>query len=247
MTCADVERVLPELLAGAPDSAFQSAFEIHLKSCPDCSDLVSDLNLISSEARKLVETDEPGPQVWLRIAEQLRAEGLIREAADRPVLVPARRGLWREWWLVPVAAMLLVAGSYIWSHKAPPQVAKHQMPDTPVQVPASLNAHPSPQTTADQSLPDQSSPQVASNPKRPPRTVEPEPSAEDQQFLSVVSTRAPSMRATYEGQLQAVDAQIREVQAYLDQNPEDADARQHLMDAYQEKALLYQIALDRIQ
>jgi hypothetical protein len=55
------------------------------------------------------------------------------------------------------------------------------------------------------------------------------------------------MRATYEGQLQAVNAQIREVQAYLDQNPEDADARQHLMDAYQEKALLYQIALDRIQ
>ncbi len=257
MTCADVERVLPELLAGAPDSAFQSAFEIHLKSCPDCSDLVSDLNLISSEARKLVECDEPGPQVWLRIAAQLRAEGLIREPADRPVLVPARRGLWREWWLVPVAAMLLVAGSYIWSHKAPPQVAKHQIPETPVQVPVSVAARPSPQVTSDQSSPDQSSPdqsssdrsaaQVASNPKHQPRTVEPEPSAEDQQFLSVVSTRAPSMRATYEGQLQAVDAQIREVQDYLDQNPEDADARQHLMDVYQEKALLYQIALDRIQ
>jgi Putative zinc-finger len=245
MTCADVERVLPELLAGAPDSAFQSAFEIHLKSCPDCSDLVSDLNLISSEARKLVESDEPGPQVWLRIAAQLRAEGLIREPAARPVLIPARRGLWREWWLVPVAAMLLVAGSYIWSHKAPPQVAKHQIPDTPVQAQVPLTAPPSPQTIADQSSPVQSPPQVASNPKRPPRAVEPD--AEDQQFLSVVSTRAPSMRATYEGQLQAVDAQIREVQAYLDQNPEDADARQHLMDVYQEKALLYQIALDRIQ
>ena len=242
MTCADVERVLPELLEGAPDSAFQSAFEIHLKSCPDCSDLVSDLKLISSEARELVECDEPGPQVWLRIAAQLRAEGLIREPANRPVLVPARRGLWSDWWLVPVAAMLLVAGSYVWSHKAVPQVARHQMPDTPVQAPASVAALPSPQT-----IPDQSPPQVASNPKRAPRTVEPEPSAEDQQFLRVVSTRAPSMRATYEGQLHAVNAQIREVQAYLDQNPEDADARQHLMDAYQEKALLYQIALDRIQ
>jgi hypothetical protein len=77
--------------------------------------------------------------------------------------------------------------------------------------------------------------------------VEPEPSAEDQQFLSVVSTRAPSMRATYENQLKAVNAHIREVQAYLDRNPGDAEARQHLMDAYQQKALLYQIALDRIQ
>jgi hypothetical protein len=63
----------------------------------------------------------------------------------------------------------------------------------------------------------------------------------------VVSTRAPSLRATYENQLQAVNADIRDVQNYLSRNPGDADARQHLMDAYQQKALLYQIALDRIQ
>jgi hypothetical protein len=72
-------------------------------------------------------------------------------------------------------------------------------------------------------------------------------SEDDEQFLSVVSTRAPSMKATYEKQLQAVNADIRESQAYVDQNPGDADARQHLMEAYQQKALLYQIALDRIQ
>jgi hypothetical protein len=77
--------------------------------------------------------------------------------------------------------------------------------------------------------------------------VEPEPSAEDQQFLSVVSTLGASTRATYQNQLNAVNADIREAQAYVDRNPGDADARQHLMDAYQQKALLYQIALDRIQ
>jgi hypothetical protein len=44
-----------------------------------------------------------------------------------------------------------------------------------------------------------------------------------------------------------VNTDIRESQAYLDRNPGDPDARQHLMDAYQQKALLYQIALDRIQ
>jgi hypothetical protein len=78
-------------------------------------------------------------------------------------------------------------------------------------------------------------------------TVESAPSPEDQQFLSEVSTRAPSMRATYESQLNAVNADIRETQAYVNQNPGDTDARQHLMDAYQQKALLYQIGLDRIQ
>jgi hypothetical protein len=77
--------------------------------------------------------------------------------------------------------------------------------------------------------------------------VEAVPTAEDRQFLSVVSTRAPSMRASYENQLKGVNADIRETQAYVDRYPGDADARQHLMDAYQQKALLYQIALDRIQ
>jgi hypothetical protein len=77
--------------------------------------------------------------------------------------------------------------------------------------------------------------------------AESEPSAEDQQFLSVVSTLGASTRATYENQLKAVNSEIRETQAYVDRNPRDMDARQHLMDAYQQKALLYQIALDRIQ
>jgi len=80
-----------------------------------------------------------------------------------------------------------------------------------------------------------------------PATRTPAHSTEDQQFLSVVSTLSPSMRVTYENQLQAVNADIRETQAYVDRNPGDPDARQHLMDAYQQKELLYQIALDRIQ
>ena len=55
------------------------------------------------------------------------------------------------------------------------------------------------------------------------------------------------MRDTYESQLKAVNADIRETQAYVKQYPGNMDARQHLMDAYQQKALLYQIGLDRIQ
>jgi hypothetical protein len=55
------------------------------------------------------------------------------------------------------------------------------------------------------------------------------------------------MRATYEDQLRSVNAYIAAAQAYLDQHPDDGDARQHLMEAYQQKALLYQLALDHIQ
>ncbi len=267
MTCSDVERILPELLDGAPQGAngetrlAASDLDAHLKSCPACSDLLSDLKLIASEARQLAATEEPPPRVWVRIAAELRAEGLIREPAPmRPIIVPTSPGRrWTSvaWWLAPVAAVLLAAGSYVVSHKPAPQVAKQQAPktapaaQTPATSPApvvtatsSPSGHaPAPEQLAQKSAPPArlAAPAVESEPSVP------DSSTEDQQFLSAVSTLAPSMRASYENQLQAVNADIRETQAYVNQNPGDMDARQHLMDAYQQKALLYQIALDRIQ
>jgi predicted anti-sigma-YlaC factor YlaD len=267
MTCADVRRVLPEFLDGAPEGVFPADFEAHVKSCPDCSDLISDLKLISSEARQLAASEEPAPRVWVRIAAELRAEGLIREpdsAPNRPILfAPSPRHRWSAWWLAPVAVALLAAGSYVVSHRQAPQMAKQQAPATPLTAPApvtpaatSASVPASALSSVPTSAPASASQQLAKKKSAKPTdvvasvakpAVEPEPSAEDQQFLSVVSTRAPSMRATYESQLRAVNAHIWEVQAYLDRNPGDAEARQHLMDAYQQKALLYQIALDRIQ
>src|SRR5271157_193813 len=277
MTCSDVQRILPEVVDGAPDSTFQTAVESHLQSCPACADLVSDLKLIASAALELTASEEPSPRVWLGIAAQLRAEGLIREPESAPtkgpILTPApaaRRWTSAAWWLAPVAASLLVAGSYIVTHKAAAPVAK-QAPASPgattvAEAPsggqvsgnqATSTAETAAVTSPSASTPAaQSQPQTATSKAAVPAavvasatkpTVEPEQSAEDQKFLSVVSTRAPSLRATYESQLQAVNNNIREVQTYLQQNPGDADARQQLMEAYQQKALLYQIALDRIQ
>ena len=158
------------------------------------------------------------------------------------------------WWLAPIAAGLLAAGSYVVSHKPAPQVAK-QAPAPPQAPPVAENSAANaadsaqtPDSAVTASAPVQRrapEPTVAAKSGKSPR--EAEGSAEDQQFLSVVSTRAPAQRAAYENQLQAVNANIREVQRYLAQNPGDADARQQLMDAYQQKALLYQIAMDRIQ
>ncbi len=253
MTCAEVERVLSELRDGAlPDEV-----EGHVRCCPACSELVSDLNLIASEARQLAANEEPAPRVWVRIAAELRAEGLIRDAGvapARPVVVPVptssgRR--WSAWWLAPVAAAMLAAGSYVVSHKPVSQVARQQTPAIPVTAPAAVTAAVTPAP-----VPVSAPRQVARKSAKPEsvRTaavsrheVEPAPSVEDQQFLTAVSTLSPAMRTTYEIQLQAVNADIRETQADVDRNPGDMDARQHLMDAYQQKALLYQIALDRIQ
>jgi hypothetical protein len=271
MKCSDFQRVL---LDDATSRGFQLELESHLESCPDCSDLVSDLELISREARQLEATEEPAPRVWVRIAAELRAEGIIREPESAPNFVPKRpvlvstspRRRWSALWLAPVATAVLAAGAFVISHKPVPTVAKvdpamitattpsnnpprqgdfRNVPKTtrsaaenPASSPANQSSSTAPRELAKKSAP----PAETVRPE-----VEPESSADDQQFLSVVSTRAPAMRATYENQLQAVNADIRETQAYVDRNPGDADARQHLMDAYEQKALLYQIALDRIQ
>jgi hypothetical protein len=253
MTCSDLERMLPELLEGAPGGAFPDALETHVKACPSCSDLISDLKLIASEARQLAASEEPAPRVWVKIVNELRAEGLIREeeSAPRPVLVPlSNRRRWSAWWLAPVAAAVLAAGSYVVGHKPVPQVAKHEVSATPVtSLPPAMAANPATPKVA--SAPATAHQEVARNTDHAKR-VRTEPASvptdqEDQQFLSVVSTLSPAMRVTYENQLQAVNADIRETQAYVNRNPGDMDARQHLVDAYQQKALLYQIALDRIQ
>jgi len=280
MTCSDVQQLLPELLEGAPDTAFQTAFDSHLEACPDCAGLVSDFKLITNQARDLAEMEEPPARVWVNIAAQLRAEGLIREpeaVPGRPVLVsPSRRRGWGAWWLVPVAAALLAAGSYVISHKSDQPIARNtRAPQAVSPSSAPQAAPPAPEPSANASAEasaeaktgtstPSSAPLAASskNPEKAPqevatksdqstsasrRVVSAPASKEDQQFLSMVSTLAPSSRATYENQLQIVNTDIQETQAYVDQNPGDADARQHLMDAYQQKALLYQIAMDRIQ
>jgi hypothetical protein len=279
MTCSDVRRVLPEMLDGAPESAFHNEFDDHVRSCRECSGLMSDLDLIASEAPRLAANEEPGPHVWAQIAAQLRAEGVIRDSANgesnsrvlvasptRPVLVPRsqprfRLQRWSAWWLAPVAAVLIAAGAYVTDHRPAPTVAKVQVPappavtPTPVLPSAATSASTTPASvsnsmaTTQKSAPAANDDHMASAAKSSgdKSLIEPEASEDDQQFLSEVSTLIPSMRATYESQLRSVNADIRESQAYLDQNPGDADARQHLMDAYQQKALLYQIALDRIQ
>jgi ribosomal protein S15P/S13E len=55
------------------------------------------------------------------------------------------------------------------------------------------------------------------------------------------------MRSAYETQLAAVNSYIQDAQNYLKQNPDDEDARQHLMEANEQREMLYQMALDHVQ
>jgi len=67
----------------------------------------------------------------------------------------------------------------------------------------------------------------------------------DEQLLQEVSMRAPMMRAAYESNLKDVNNYIRDAQASVDANPNDEEAQQALMDAYGQKSMIYEMALDR--
>ncbi len=65
---------------------------------------------------------------------------------------------------------------------------------------------------------------------------------DDQQVLAAVATLPPDVRETYEQGLRDVNAYISDAQRTLQENPNDEDARQFLMQAYGQKAMLYQLA-----
>ncbi|HXY50535.1 MAG TPA: anti-sigma factor [Terriglobales bacterium] len=67
----------------------------------------------------------------------------------------------------------------------------------------------------------------------------------DQQLLEQLALDAPLMKAAYEKELNNVNEYIRDAQNLVDENPNDEGARQSLMDAYGQKAVIYQLALDR--
>ncbi|HTR24956.1 MAG TPA: zf-HC2 domain-containing protein [Terriglobales bacterium] len=266
MKCSDVDRILPDLIDGAPIGENQDLeVQSHLRTCAECSDLVADLKLIASEARQLSDCEDPSPRVWVRIANELRAEGLIKEheaELPRPVPVPAARRRWNPFWLAPVAAAILAAGSYLLihhpAHHAVAQVAKSSVPQTTSQVAQQMPTQQLPAQPAQPSTqevaklhPSPAAPRAAapSTSATADATEEAEltPPVSDNQFLSEVSTRAPGMRSTYANELQAVNNEIRETKAYIVRHPGDVDARQHLLDVYQQKVMLYQMALDRIQ
>lgn len=78
-----------------------------------------------------------------------------------------------------------------------------------------------------------------------PATVAQSADDADAQVVRAVAERNPDLRATYESSLRDVNDYIHSAQQTLQQNPDDAEAHEHLMQAYEQKAMLYDMALSR--
>jgi len=67
----------------------------------------------------------------------------------------------------------------------------------------------------------------------------------DNDLLQEVAQQTPALQAQYTDNLRSVNAYIQEAKNSVAANPNDEEARRSLMEAYQEKAMLFEMALDR--
>jgi hypothetical protein len=65
---------------------------------------------------------------------------------------------------------------------------------------------------------------------------------DDQQVLDQLAQVQPSLRPSFEQNLQTVNAYIRDARNSVQENPDDNEAKKYLMQAYEQKAMLYQMA-----
>jgi len=88
-------------------------------------------------------------------------------------------------------------------------------------------------------------PQVA---KEPPLTITSDANVaglNDDELLQEVSNQSPAIRAQYTDNLRRVNDYISDAQRVVDADPYDQEARRSLMEAYQQKSMLFELAVDR--
>lgn len=70
---------------------------------------------------------------------------------------------------------------------------------------------------------------------------------DDARLLTAVQQRSPALLPTYRENLDTVNAYIRDARRRLEQDPYDMGARDHLLRACDQKALLYEMAMARFE
>jgi hypothetical protein len=247
MNCVELQQSLAEIEDGS--SAAQRA---HLQTCSECSALVAELNLIASSAIQLREAEEPSPRVWnsielalqqleaelnliassaieLREAEEpsprvwnsieiaLRQENLIR-APRRP---PARTG--RS--LLPA-----LSSRWGWARWLAPAAAVLL-----IAVGVYVREH---------SLPEQLATNLAKTAASAGVSDVAIAGLNDDDLLQEIAEQTPALKAQYADNLRHVNEYIQDAKSGVDADPNDEEARRSLLEAYQEKAMLFELAMD---
>ena len=67
----------------------------------------------------------------------------------------------------------------------------------------------------------------------------------DDDLLQEVAEQSPALQAQYVDNLRRVNEYIQDAKNVVAANPNDEEARRSLLEAYQQKAMLFELAMDR--
>ncbi len=67
----------------------------------------------------------------------------------------------------------------------------------------------------------------------------------DDDLLLEIAQQSPAIKAQYADNLRRVNLYIQDAKSVVAANPNDEEARRSLMEAYQQKAMLFELAMDR--
>ncbi|HZR65609.1 MAG TPA: hypothetical protein VFA85_10705 [Terriglobales bacterium] len=124
---------------------------------------------------------------------------------------------WRTAWLVPVAAALAIVAG-----------VKLYQPARVGDIQPTAKVSPAPA-------------------KARPAVATPAIAPEDKDIMSTVASRPPAQVAAYRNDLDQANAFIRDAQEAVRNNPNDIYSQQLLINAYEQKQMLYRLALDETE
>jgi len=245
MNCVELQKSLAEIEDGS--SAAQQA---HLKTCPECSALVAELNLIASSAIDLREAEEPSPRVWNSIETELRQlEAELNLIASSAIeLREAEEPSPRVWNSIEIALrqegliraprpsrslLPSLSSRWAWARWMAPAAAVLL-----IAVGVYVRQH---------SLSQELAKDLAKAPVPVAVSDVAVAGLNDDDLLQEVPEQTPAMQAQYADNLRHVNEYIQDAKNGVAADPNDEEARRSLMEAYQEKAMLFELAMDRSQ
>ncbi len=216
MNCQVFEEILPEIIDGDGDGDGGGTPEqmAHLTTCTDCATLWADLRFIADEAAALPADYEPVTDLWPGIALQLQQEGVIRPQSAHGEAAGAT--------VIPFVRPATAS-----TRVRPGFSAKWLMPLAAMLV-LGLGTYMA-------VLSGTSKDARVNTPVRPA-------AASDESVLSHVAAQSPEKASRLRTHLQQVNAYIAAAKHTVDTNPNDAEASEALRDAYNQKAMVYEVA-----
>ena len=219
MSCHELERFLER----EPDGPLPQALAVHVTGCADCEELEADFRLIGAAALELAQEEVAPPDwLWTRIRAELEAEGRIREPEVEDV---EREPVRAEWWTAfqrpafagAVLGVCLVVAGLLGVSSV-----------TIAPTSAVLETAPAPEVDA-QAMESQATAPLDASEAR----------------IVSLPQRDPQVAQELHHDLGEIDNFIAVCEKSVREQPDNEMAREYLYDAYQQKAQLLAVAMDR--